>query len=219
MHVKKLIGIFILVLGLGLCYLLISKHSTFCHLQSKTIGLVPFGNISEAEVDSVKSSIKRMYKTDVVILNSEKMPAMAYTTIRYPRYRADSLLNWLTNYCPDTLRMVVGLTNKDISITKYNKGTKEIKEPKWKYKDFGIFGLGRIRGNACIVSSNRLHKNVSKNVFYERLNRIACHEVGHVHGLRHCPNKNCLMNDANESIKTIDQSTGDLCKSCWKKLD
>lgn len=216
---KKFLGIVFLLIGLGFCYLVINQRTIINHWHATTIGILPFGDIPNTQVDSVKASIEKMYHTNVVILESEKLPEMAYTTMRYPRYRADSLLKWLSNYCPDTLRMVVGLTTQDISITKYKKGTKEIKEPAWKYKDFGIFGLGRVRGNACIVSSNRLHKNVSKKTFYKRLNRIACHEVGHVYGLRHCPNKNCLMNDANESIKTIDKSTGDLCASCWKQLD
>ena len=57
---------------------------------------------------------------------------------------------------------------------------------------FRDFGLGRIGGDACVVSSNRLHKGVSDEKFYKRLTRIACHEVGHVLGLRHCPGKELL---------------------------
>jgi len=117
---------------------------------------------------------------------------------------------------PDSIDILLGLTNQDISITKYD-GNK-IKDPEWKYKDFGIFGLGRVNGTVCVVSSNRLHKGVSSKTFYKRLTRISCHEVGHVLGLRHCPEEKCLMNDANESIKTIDKSTGNLCESCWTKI-
>ena len=47
--------------------------------------------------------------------------------------------------------------NKDESYhegrKKKNKG--KIKEPEWMYKDFGIFGLGRVGGTPCVVSSNR----------------------------------------------------------------
>jgi len=48
--------------------------------------------------------------------------------------------------------------------------------------------------------------------------RISTHEVGHVLGLPHCPTPKCVMNDANESIKTIDKSTGDLCDKCWTEI-
>jgi archaemetzincin len=182
------------------------------------VGIQPFGKINDNEVAKVKESIEEMYDFEVVILNRRKLPDMAYTEIRYPRYRADSLVDWISNHVPDTVDLVLGLTNKDISITKYKKGTMEIKEPAWQYRDFGIFGLGRVGGNACVVSSYRLHKDASSALFYKRLTRISCHEVGHVLGLHHCPKPNCLMNDANETIKTIDRSTGNLCESCWEKI-
>jgi archaemetzincin len=182
------------------------------------VGIQPFGKIDQEEVDSVKTAINRMFDFEVAVMDRIDLPQTAYTEIRYPRYRADSLVEWISNHVPDSLDLVIGLTKKDISTTKYQKGTKKIKEPEWQYRDFGIFGLGRVGGNACVVSSNRLHKNASKDLFYKRLTRISCHEVGHVLGLRHCPEQNCLMNDANETIKTIDNSTGELCAKCWKKI-
>ena len=183
------------------------------------VGIQPFGNISKEEVDSVKLSISEMYDFKVKILPTLKLPEMSYTEIRYPRYRADSLVKWLTDNKADSIDIIVGLTNQDISITKYQKGTKKIKEPSWQYIDFGIYGLGRIGGEACVVSSNRLKKGASTKQFYKRVCRISCHEVGHVLGLRHCPSKNCLMNDANEKISTIDNSTGKLCDKCYNQIN
>lgn len=184
------------------------------------VGIQPFGDIPQAQIDSVKNGIERFYDFEVTVLNRVELPKMAYTTIRYPRYRADSLVQWLSDHVPDTVDMLIGLTNKDISVTKYKDQHKtEIKEPVWKYKDFGIFGLGRVNGDACVVSSNRLwSKGANTKQFYNRLVRISCHEVGHVLGLRHCPERKCLMNDANESITTIDKSTGTLCENCWKEI-
>jgi archaemetzincin len=178
------------------------------------IGIQPLGDIADREVDSVKSALEKMYGFEVLVLKNKDLYQPAYTTRRTPRYRADTLLNWLSRECPSHVDMVVGLTNKDISWTKFKEGTMEIKEPQSQYIDFGIFGLGSVGGKACILSSNRLRQNVTTEKFYKRLSRIACHEVGHVLGLKHCPTKQCLMNDANESIKTIDNSTGDLCAKC-----
>ena len=183
------------------------------------VGIQPLGSVPGSEVNAVAAAVEEMYGFNVVILDEQALPDMAYTEIRYPRYRADSILHWLSqstyqNSKPDSVNVILSLTKADISITKYNKETGEIKNPEWKYKDFGIFGLGRIHGGVCVVSSHRLKKNVSNKTFEKRLTRIACHEVGHVLGLRHCPEQKCLMNDANESIKTIDQSTGVLCAEC-----
>lgn len=182
------------------------------------VGIQPLGSISANEVDSVANAVEKMYGFESVILMPCELPHLAYTEVRYPRYRADSLVRWLPSIKPDSITYILGLTNKDISVTKYEAGTKEIKDPVWKYKDFGIFGLGSVGGVACVVSSNRLHKGVSDKTFYTRLTRISCHEMGHVFGLRHCPKANCLMNDANESIKTIDNSTGVLCPACWAEI-
>ena len=183
------------------------------------LGIQPFGNISDKEVDSVKAAVEKMYDFEVIVYEVVDIPPNAYTEIRYPRYRADTLVEWLSNEVPDSIDMLLGLTNEDISITKYKDAKrKAIKHPEWQYRDFGIFGLGRLGGNACVVSSNRLHKDVGDKLFYKRLTRISCHEVGHVLGLSHCPEPKCLMNDANESIKTIDKSTGELCESCWDDI-
>src|SRR5688572_26236097 len=136
------------------------------------IGILPFEDFPQNDLDSVKKSIEQFYKKEVVILEKVEMPEMAYTEIRYPRYRADSLLEWMSQREYDTVDIVIGLTTHDISITKYTDATQtKIKEPEWQYKDFGIFGLGRVGGNVCVVSSNRLSKNVSKETFYKRLTR------------------------------------------------
>ena len=184
------------------------------------IGILPFENFPQEEMDSVKAGIEKFYKKEVRILEKVDLPKSAYTEIRYPRYRADTLLNWVSDLRYPEIDIILALTTKDISLTKYTDATKsKIKEPEWKYKDFGIFGVAYIGGTGCVVSSNRLSAGVSKATYIRRLVRISAHEVGHVLGLPHCPNKRCLMNDANESIKTIDNSTGDLCDECWKKIE
>ena len=66
-----------------------------------TIGIQPYGEIKRSEIDSVKSAIETMYKREVVILSAVDLPQMAYTEIRYPRYRADSLLHWTAAHKPD----------------------------------------------------------------------------------------------------------------------
>ena len=93
-----------------------------------SIAIQPFASVSDGVVDSVESAIRAMYGFEVVVLEKVDLPDMAYTTIRFPRYRADSLLRWLVATKPDSVNIVIGLTDKDISTTKYRKGTDEIKK-------------------------------------------------------------------------------------------
>jgi len=224
---KKLIAffLFLILFVVGIIYFSPAARSVVGIDPAPTIvGVQPLGDVPDSEIVAVINAVREMYDYQVVELKRQDLPEMAYTEIRYPRYRADSILTWLCDEAyqsakPDSINIILSLTKADISITKYNKETGEIKDPEWKYKDFGIFGLGRIHGGVCVVSSHRLANGVSQKIFQKRLTRIACHEVGHVLGLRHCPVQQCLMNDANESIRTIDKSTGELCSACKKKID
>ncbi|WP_027420209.1 archaemetzincin [Crocinitomix catalasitica] len=220
---KKIVFFSSLIIVISISLFLFYNPHIYRKIQFKNeppkIGLLPFEDFSEKDIEVVKTELAKRYGFDIAILPQFKLPAMAYTTIKKPRYRADSLLNWLETVLPDSLDALIGLTNRDISFTKYQEDSKTIKDPEWMYKDFGIFGLGRVGGTVAVVSSNRLRANVSKEKFHLRLARITSHELGHVLGLRHCPTKECLMNDANESIKTIDQSTGELCEDCKSKIN
>jgi len=126
------------------------------------------------------------------------------------------LIRFLRKNIDRNYDFIIGLTDKDISTTKYsNTSTKTIKEPTYKYADWGIFGLGFMPGKSCIVSTFRLKE---KN-FRSRFIKICCHELGHNFGLPHCSDKSCIMQDAAETIKTIDNVKLNLCNSCKKKIE
>lgn len=184
------------------------------------IAVQPYGDFPLNYADTVKTVLTEMYGVKTEIFQSIPLPKNAFVNLKSPRYRADSLIYYLKN---DVKYMqhdhVIGLTNKDISTTKYSDyKNKIIKEPKSKYADWGIFGLGYLPGKSCVVSSYRLEMNVPKELFISRLKKISCHEIGHNFGLPHCPNKDCIMQDAAETIKTIDNVTLHLCDACKKKI-
>ena len=49
------------------------------------------------------------------------MPTTAFVNIKSPRYRADSIIKIQNRNCPDSLDFVLGLTTKDVSVTKKDK--------------------------------------------------------------------------------------------------
>lgn len=185
-----------------------------------TIAIQPLGDIKQAYVDSVEDALEDYYGYEVTVLEYVPLPENAFTEIRKPRYRADTIIAWLRTEKPAEFDHVIGLTNKDISITKWKDREKGvIKDPEWKYKDFGIFGLGYRPGSSCVVSTFRLARGKrGKEKFYSRLRKITCHEIGHNLGLPHCPSENCFMRDAAESMKTIDGVEENLCNDCKSKI-
>jgi archaemetzincin len=141
----------------------------------------------------------------------------AFTEVKSPRYRADKMINLQKKNKADSLDFVLGLTSKDISVTKKDKSGK-IKTPTYKYADWGIMGLAYCPGNSCIVSTFRIQHSNPK-IHFTRFKKVAVHEFGHNLGLPHCPNKTCVMTDAVESVKTIDNAKLALCEKCKVQLN
>jgi len=205
----------------SMLYLLILLLLTSCLNKPGTsdepivVGIQPFGTFDLNLVDTVCQSLKKSYDFNFVILKSKPLPVNAFVNIKSPRYRADSLLIYLKENMADSLSYIIGLTSKDISTTKTdNNGT--IKEPRSKYLDWGVCGLGYRPGPSCIVSTYRLKSN--SELFLSRLKKVCTHEIGHNLDLRHCPTIRCVMADAAESVTTIDRIDNKLCDQCQREL-
>lgn len=208
---KKLLLIVSLII-LNSCHTRINKQ--------KTIGLQIYEKFNPLLLDTLKKSIKNIYGFNVQELNSKDIPQRAFVNIKTPRYRADTIIRLQQREIPEGIDIILGLTEKDISTTKWDYSTspKSVKRPKngKTYEDWGIFGLGYTPGNSCIVSTFRI-KNKKNEM--DRFNKICIHEIGHNLGLKHCKeNSQCVMRDAAESILTIDGVDLDLCDKCIKKL-
>lgn len=188
-----------------------------CHTrtaQKPIVALQPMSFESTEQIDSVKSVLERYYGFSVVVLENTTIPESTFINVRSPRYRADKVLKYLNDIKPDTCDFIMGLTTKDISTTKWESNGK-VKQPASRYLDWGIFGLGYRPGDASIISTFRLGNN--PDVALDRLQKICMHELGHNLGLSHCETYMCVMSDAAESIKTIDNEAKSLCSKCQSK--
>ena len=188
-----------------------------CHkIDSKkmTIGIQPFGNVRQSLIDTIQQTIQNVCNFEtIVVMNRKELPKSAFIRIKSPRYRADSIIRILKREKPDTIDYVIGITNQDISTTKRDLDGKILK-PKNKYLDWGIFGLGFRPGPTCVLSTYRLKTN-TKNKFIDRMKKVCMHEIGHNLGLPHCTfGEKCVMRDAAETIKTIDNVDLALCSNC-----
>lgn len=180
------------------------------------VGIQSYKGFSKAKTDIIATTIANYYNVKTLVLPIKELPKVAYTNYKAPRYRADSLIKIQHRNFTNQIDFVLGLTDKDICITKYEEDG-SVKKPVNKYTDFGIMGLAYRPGKSCVVSSYRLkHKN--EKTHFSRLKKVAIHEFGHNLGLPHCPNKKCVMTDAVESISTIDNTNLGLCELCKSKI-
>lgn len=182
-----------------------------------TVLVQPLGPIPAAQLDSVRVGLVLVHGAEVRIAGQVELPASAYTTLRSPRYRADTLIAWLREVKPDSVDLILGITAQDISITKYGADG-AIKEPTWKYRDFGIFGLGYIGGPSCVVSTFRLGDGRGP-VFFDRLLKVTVHEIGHNRRLPHCLDPGCVMRDAVEHLSSVDAAGRGMCAVCRQRAN
>ena len=171
------------------------------------VALQAYGSVRPEDIAIAKSAAESLYNVRVMVLAARPLPGAAYYAPR-ERYRAEKLLTDLSLHKPSGSLKIIGLSPKDISTEAHG------------VKDWGVFGLGNLSGDACVVSPYRLGRgNVSASEFRVRLSNDIRHELGHTFGLPHCPTPGCLMADAAGSIKSITGSLSPLCGICRAKIN
>jgi archaemetzincin len=82
-----------------------------------------------------------------------------------------------------------------------------------------VFGEARLPGRVGIISTHRLKSQSpdDPNLLRDRVIKEAVHEIGHMLGLRHCPDSVCVMRFS-EHIQDTDHKHSEFCKSCQSQL-
>ncbi len=175
------------------------------------VAIQPIGNVDMVILKQVKGGLEnRFCGLKAEIQPEMPLPKHAYYAPR-KRYRSLKLLRHLryhySTHVKQIYHRIIGITAKDISTTK------------GKYHDWGIFGQAFMHEGPGIASTFRLKRKAkSRKHFYKRLIKVVNHELAHSLGLYHCPTKNCIMEDAKGSIKSVDDSDGTFCKECRRQL-
>lgn len=199
-------------------YLFLS-FSLSCKQKStdKIVGVVVLNDFEHDYIEGIITNIETYYKCKCVVLNTIQLPEKCITTLKEKRYRADSIIRYLKSIKPDMVDYILGLTNDNISNTKYDSLGK-IKIPETYFVDISIFGLGFCPGKSCVVSSFNF-KNAETIITKARLQKITIHELGHNFGLPHCKSKNCVIQDGAENLELLDESDMKLCEKCCRRVN
>jgi archaemetzincin len=85
-----------------------------------------------------------------------------------------------------------------------------------------VFGLARESVGAAVVSSARLGNEYyglpgSDDDLMDRIVKEGAHEIGHLLGLGHCDNRECVMFRPN-TLDELDRKKKQLCSTCYDQM-
>lgn len=183
--------------------------------QLNKIYLKPIGEFSALEWEQIK--LTREYLENFFQLKTLLQPVVSSNIIPPHARRISQQHEQISApYLRDTVVAmerpkdaiaILGITEMDL-----------YPDDKWNF----VFGLASYDKGLAVNSIYRFHqKPLTSKQFklsLERLLKTASHEIGHIFGLTHCIEANCLMNGTNSLVET-DQSIARLCSKCQQKLN
>ena len=169
------------------------------------ISIVSFGDQPCVPAERICSALASRYDLTCEILPNEPKPNFALNAVR-DQYDALTLLSHLEKRFDDPNQMVLATTEVDLFISVFTF----------------VFGQARLAGRVAIISSFRLREQYygrpgEDELLFSRVEKSAIHEVGHMMGLTHCADHNCVMHASN-TIADTDVKSSLLCPNCRASL-
>ncbi|MGB0863429.1 MAG: hypothetical protein ACPG19_06955 [Saprospiraceae bacterium] len=176
----------------------------------QSIAILPFEDIKNDDIESIRISIEKFYGYDVTVLPIVKNPKHAYNSAD-ESYDAKKVLTTIFNKKEKTIHFnqVIGLINAPI---KKSNSKKTINYP--------MITKSNRRNNISVISIYSINNtNLYPSQNRDRLKKIALREIGDLLGLRHCKaNNQCLMNKFDKNTGNLNKVKTKLCGKCAKKL-
>ncbi len=172
--------------------------------EAKRIYVVPIGKIQWWLLTEIKDHVQATFGKETVIAEEISMPMELVNKAR-GQIHSTKLIELLIRQNHDG--MALSVIDYDLYVPGLNF----------------VFGEADPSEGMAVISITRL-----KNEFYggeidqalllERALKEAVHEIGHLYGLRHCPDPKCVMHFSN-SITDTDIKTKEFCSLCRSMLE
>lgn len=181
-----------------------------------TIYLQPIGEFNELQKKEIE--LTREYLSKYFQLQTKVLPVLSNTIFPKTTKRIfkDGQEQILAGYVLDSILIkrkpkdavvFMGITEKDL-----------YPRPEWNY----VFGIASYQNGVGVTSMYRFANggltDSNFNESLERLIKVSSHEIGHMFGLNHCLNANCVMNGTN-TLPETDFHFARACSLCQQKLN
>jgi len=185
--------------------------------KRRTILFQPLGEIGEAEAELTRKLAEWtgiFFDLPVRELEPRKLehvPQRINGHTQRRQYHSPSILDRLLKpRVPDDALCVVGVTFEDL-----------YPDPTWNF----VFGQASLRDRVGVYSliryfpgfyNEQATADTDRRVLHRGI-KVVTHETGHIFGITHCVEYNCLMNGSN-SLDESDRRPLFVCPSCLRKL-
>lgn len=174
--------------------------------EGHTLQIIPMGAFLESDLNFLARSLEARSGMRVEISAPQSPPVDAFNFSR-GQFHADKLLDWLFyKRPPDAPWGTLAVLSEDLYAT----------------DDAWVYGLANLTDRVAVMSTHRFkadmrHSDPSRRILAEeQFIRASFHELGHMLGLPHCDNQQCLMS-AIKDRKQIDAHTT-ACPVCVHRL-
>jgi archaemetzincin len=169
------------------------------------IQIVPVGHVNPAIAEFLALTLPETLGVPCRIRNSPIDVPGAYSAARQ-QYNSTEILAQLIRLNDNGPTKILGVTDVDLFI------------PILTF----VFGEAQLGGQAALISVHRLHQRFyslpdDEELFFERCEKEALHELGHAFGLVHCRRFECVMHFSN-SIEQVDLKSETFCPACYNLL-
>jgi archaemetzincin len=159
------------------------------------------GRLGDLAVHIVAAHLQTFLEVPVDILGPQEVPEDAFQHQRQ-QFDAGTILKYLAQLPYPGHSRIVGLTNVDLCIPILTH----------------VFGEAEVGGRVAVVSNFRLRKNedgtnAPMEQYYERVAKVALHEVGHTLSVYHCDNSTCVMSYS-PKVHHLDKVELFFCERC-----
>jgi archaemetzincin len=165
------------------------------------IAVIPLGRVPQDVMQVVASGLQGVLRLPVDVLDGAPLPSESYMEDRN-QFNALTIMKRLIDMRPPGALKILGVTGKDLG------------NPILTY----VFGEAYMGGVAAVLSFFRLHRGrdsefAPREVFLDRVGKVALHEIGHTFGLPHCHQGRCVMRASNK-LDELDDKFNYLCDYC-----